>query len=192
MSVSVVAAPSVTWRIVPSRPPHLVRFCPRCDVPRPFASSGRFRVNACGRRLDVWLVYRCTVCDASWNLEIVERATPQSIGAARLAAYHRNDAALAWSCAFDASRLGRASAPIEPAPAYVERAPLAAGPVAVRLCVPFPVRIRLDRLLARQLGIPRSQLRALVHPASALRRPVFHGELVRIDVPVRGREPGCG
>jgi hypothetical protein len=175
----VVPAPCVTWRILPLRTPHTVRACPRCGGPRAFASSDRFRINASGRKLDVWLVYRCAVCDLTWNLTIVERATPETIGAAQLAAYSRNDTALAWSCAFDAALLRRAGARLEPAtPVRVERGALPEGRAVVRLALPFPVQLRLDRLLAQELGVPRSRLPDLVDAARALRRPIFDGQLV--------------
>ena len=64
---------STTWRILAPDPPLAVRRCRRCDRARPFRSSGRFRVNANGRRLDIWLVYRCTACEASWNRPVHER-----------------------------------------------------------------------------------------------------------------------
>lgn len=175
----VVPAPCVTWRVFPLRTPPAVRVCPRCRGPRAFASSDRFRINASGRRLDVWLVYRCAACDFTWNLTIVERATPEAIGAARLAAYSHNDPALAWSCAFDAALLRRAGARPEPATSVrVERGALPLGRAVVRLALPFPVQIRLDRLLAQELGVPRSRLPDLVDAARALRRPVFDGQLV--------------
>lgn len=192
----VVPAPCVTWRILPLRTPHVVRACPRCGGPRAFASSDRFRVNASGRKLDVWLIYRCAVCEFTWNLTVVERATPESIGPARLAAYHRNDAALAWSCAFDAALFRRAGARLDPAtPMRVERGALPVQAAAVRLALPFPVQIRLDRLLAQELGVTRSRLPDLVDAARALRRPVFNGQIVQLarqsGVPAGG--PGvCG
>lgn len=180
MSQSVVVpAPCVTWRILPLRTPHVVRACPRCAGARSFASSDRFRVNASGRKLDVWLIYRCAVCDFTWNLTVVERATPEMIGAARLAAYHRNDPVLAWSCAFDAALLSRAGGRLDAAvPVRVERGALPVGLAAVRLALPFPVQIRLDRLLAQELDIPRSRVPDLVDATRALRRSVFDGQVV--------------
>ena len=189
----VVPAPS-TWRIVPLRTPHVVRVCPRCGGPRAFSCSDRFRVNASGRRLDVWLIYRCTACDFTWNLTVMERTTPETIGAARLEAFQQNDARTAWACAFDAALLGRAGARLEPsAPVRVERDALPAGHATVRLVLPFPVQIRLDRLLAQELRLPRSRLPGLVDPAQALRRPVFDGQIVQLASVCESpsREPGA-
>lgn len=182
MSGNPVASPSIfTWRVLPARTPHVVRTCPRCNAERAFASSDRFRVNASGRRLDVWLIYRCVSCDFTWNLTVVERATPESIGAARLRAFLVNDRGAAWSCAFDGALLGRAGARLEGStPVAVERAPLEAGWVTVELAVPFPVRARLDRLLARELGVPRSGIGARVESDRELRRPVRDGQVLRL------------
>jgi hypothetical protein len=129
----------------------------------------------------VWLVYRCVDCDFTWNLTVVERATPESIGAVRLAAYHRNDVAVAWSCAFDGALLRRGGVQLERTPPVrIEREMMPpAGPVGVRLELSHPVQIRLDRLLAQELGIPRSRVAALVEDGTcALRRPVFDGQVV--------------
>lgn len=44
-----------------------------------FINSGKFRVNANGNRVDVWLIYRCKNCKHSWNLAIYERMRPSKI-----------------------------------------------------------------------------------------------------------------
>ncbi len=180
----VVPAPSVTWRVVPVRTPHVIRACPRCAAPRSFGSSDRFRVNASGRRLDVWLIYRCAICDFTWNLTVWERTAPKAIGAARLEAFLQNDPAAAWSCAFDGTLLRRAGARVERStPVRVERCPLPEGRTTVRFELPFAVQIRLDRLLAQELEIPRSRLSCLVATARALRRPVFDGQVIELSSP---------
>jgi hypothetical protein len=176
----VVAVPVVTWRVVPERTPFVLRACPRCVGQLPFRSSDRFRVNASGRRLDVWLVYRCTGCDCTWNLTVRERTTPEALGGALLEAYHRNDPELAWRCAFDVALLQRAGARLEPAtPVKVERGPLPEGAFSVRFRLPYPVRTRLDRLLAAELGVPRTRLPALV-PSVDLRGPVRDGAVLTL------------
>src|SRR5262245_34527822 len=80
----------VVWTVVPVSVPTITRHCRCCGGDRAFASSGKFRVNASGRRLDVWLIYRCTRCDETWNRSVHERVAPQTLGA-RLEAYYRND-----------------------------------------------------------------------------------------------------
>jgi hypothetical protein len=176
-----IAASRVTWRVLPVRTPHVVRACPRCNGQRAFASSDRFRVNASGRRLDVWLIYRCAACDFTWNLTVLERSTPEAIGAAALEGFLRNDPGAARACAFDDALLRRAGVQLERSPAIaVERAPLPAGWVTVQLALPFPVQVRLDRLLAQELRVPRSRIGAHVDSARGLRRRVVDGQVVRL------------
>lgn len=38
-----------------------------------FLNTGRFRVNANGNSVDVWLIYQCEKCKHSLNLTIYER-----------------------------------------------------------------------------------------------------------------------
>lgn len=41
--------------------------------------SGKFRVNANGRRLDIWLIYRCEKCGHTLNVPIYERVPPDKL-----------------------------------------------------------------------------------------------------------------
>ena len=53
--------------------------CGGCGKKQEFVNSGKFRVNANGNRVDVWLIYRCKNCKHSWNLAIYERMRPSKI-----------------------------------------------------------------------------------------------------------------
>ncbi|MHB9361041.1 DUF1062 domain-containing protein [Mesorhizobium sp. LNJC403B00] len=66
-----------------------------------YRCSDKFRVNANGKRIDVWLIYRCIDCDNSWNFGIFERCNRRDIEHALLAALESNDPALARRHAFD-------------------------------------------------------------------------------------------
>lgn len=144
---------SVVWTVVPVEAPLPKRHCGRCGVDRAFVSSGRFRVNGNGRKLDVWLIYRCVHCELTWNHTIHTRVAPESLGP-RLDAYYNNDPELAFALAFSAP------GPWEPVPFAVEGPLFAVGEVSLELPIPFPVR--LERLLAQKLGLSRSAVSALV------------------------------
>src|SRR5262249_53998626 len=102
------------------------------------------------RRLDVWLVHRCSVCDETWNAPIAERVTPESLGA-DLDRYHVNDDALARRLAF-------AVPGADCAVRFAVARPPHVVPCLVRVRLVDPVAVRLDRLLAGELGISRAQI----------------------------------
>lgn len=164
----------------------------------PFVCSGKFRLNAQKKRLDAWLIYRCAACDQTWNLPVLERCGVTEIDPAILQALTENCAALARACAFDMGRLRRHAPRIEPGGGIVVEKRLV-GPwleaprsVAVDMAVPESgCGVRLDRLLAAELRVPRTTLRQLqaegllaVAPQgpSALRRNLRDGQVVAIDL----------
>ncbi len=44
--------------------------CGGCGKKQEFINSGKFRVNANGNRVDIWLIYRCKKCKHTWNLAV--------------------------------------------------------------------------------------------------------------------------
>ena len=53
--------------------------CGGCGRKREFINSCKFRVNANGKHVDVWLIYRCSKCKHSKNLTIYETTRPGRI-----------------------------------------------------------------------------------------------------------------
>ena len=144
---------TAVWRILPVGTPALLKRCPRCDQVRPFVSSDKFRINAQGRRIDVWLVYRCSYCDHTYNREVLSRVSPESIPPDRYAGYLANDPSLAQQVAFS-TRSGP-TAPMERFDVNV------GGPATgrARLVVPLPISVRLDRVLSAALHLSRKEAR---------------------------------
>jgi hypothetical protein len=83
---------SIAWTIIAHTEPQPILNCSRCSGARPFRSSGLFRLNANGKRLDAWLIYRCAACDNAWNRTIFERRRD---GAPRRVRHRRSQAARA-------------------------------------------------------------------------------------------------
>lgn len=190
----------VRWTIVPQMAPQPWRHCRRCGGARRFQAGGKARVNANGRRVDAWLVYRCTVCDGTWNRPILERRPLRAIDPDVLGALMANDPTLLRRLAFDVEALGRWTGRVEFFHEVVVTKTLLAESVGLPrrlkiLCsVPEPVGLRLDRLLGRELGVPRSLLRrlerrgdlVLLPPGSRLGRPVREGACVVVTLPALG------
>ena len=57
----------------------VIRNCPKCGRKTYFKNTKKFRVNANGNKLDVWLIYQCEECKHTLNLSIYERREVSSI-----------------------------------------------------------------------------------------------------------------
>ena len=194
----------VRWTIASAIAPRPLLNCNRCGCVRPYRCGEKFRVNANGRRIDVWLIYRCVGCDNSWNFTILERQNRRDIEPPLLAALESNDPVLVRRFAFDAAALlGRAGRIEEFADVTVRKElrdgePERAAALALELRLEGTTPLRLDRLLAGELGLSRSRLQTLddekrlaVEPvgARALRKPIRNGTAVLIDLT---GEADCG
>ncbi|RWL43577.1 MAG: DUF1062 domain-containing protein [Mesorhizobium sp.] len=187
----------VHWTIAPAIAPRPLINCNRCGDIKPYRCSEKFRVNANGKRIDVWLIYRCVSCDNSWNFTILERRNRRDIEPALLTALESNDPALARCFAFDATALRNRAGRVEESRDVTVRKRLMDGEpghadaLALELRLEGTTPLRLDRLLAGELGLSRSRLQTLddrglltIEPdgAKALRKPVRDGLAVRIDL----------
>jgi hypothetical protein len=135
--------------------------------------EGRFRVNANGKRLDVWLLVRCVSCDRTSKLTVHERAPVRSFDPAELHRYRVNDPELVASTLLDPLLARRSSFTLDWTGAWRLDTPSAwlneAWPVQVEVAFADPVPVRPDRLIAQGLGLSRHE---------ALRR-------IKCDIPVR-------
>lgn len=183
----------VLWTVTPSVYPRPWRSCSRCGEPRPFRCSGKFRLNANGKKMDAWLVYKCMACDGTWNHSVIERRGARDIPPALLAGFETNDGALVRCFAFDLAALRRSAHCIEEfADVKIGRTLLGEIPahtpfLEITLAVPFPVSSRLDRLLAAELGLSRNRIAALaeagrISTVRSLNKPCRDGGKVMLDL----------
>jgi hypothetical protein len=185
------------WTILPQKPPQPWLSCNRCGGLRQFESSGKVRVNAQGKRLDAWLVYNCIACRNSWNRPIFERRNVRDVEPPLMNALLRNDPDYVRRLAFDVEDLRRRSERIAEFPGVDVRKEALNRPISpaamleLRLVAPFPVSLRLDRLLATQLKLSRARveklaasdvLRISTGGVRALRRHVKNQTIVQIAI----------
>lgn len=84
--------------------------CGGCGKKQEFINSGKFRVNANGNKIDIWLIYRCKKCKHSWNLVIYERIKSSKIRQSDLELFMENDSNLALKYGNDIDFLKRNNA----------------------------------------------------------------------------------
>jgi hypothetical protein len=154
------------------RPPFIYprpwRSCSRCGEPRPFRCSAKFRLNANGKKVDAWLVYKCMACDDTWNHAVIERRGARDIRPALLAGFETNDDTLVRRFAFDLAALRKSAHRIEEfadvkiGTTLLGEVPAHTPSLEITLAVPLPVSLRLDRLLAAELALSRNRIAALM------------------------------
>ena len=176
---------SVRWTIKPLTAPRPLLPCSGCGKSETFQSSDRFRLNANGKRLDAWLLYRCATCETTWKRPVIERRNVQALDPAFLRALQSNDRALAETLAFDLTDLRRFARQIEVCSEVTVKREILTGSIApadlmnhldpprsgararcwtsleIALSVPVAAAQRTDRLLANELRLPRARIRKL-------------------------------
>jgi hypothetical protein len=187
----------VQWTIIPATAPEPWLNCNRCRGTTRFRTSGKIRVNANGKRLDAWLIYRCTSCDNTWNRPILERRHVTTIDPALLASLQANDPELSRRLAFEKMRRtlkvdysGDATVRKE----VMSEGARPAGRLEIACVVPETTGMRVDRLLSTELRLSRSRIHSMQNAGhlatwpGGLRRPLRCG--LRVTIELRGVDGG--
>ncbi|MFZ5678010.1 MAG: DUF1062 domain-containing protein [Pseudomonadota bacterium] len=156
----------VRWTITPRIAPRPWIACGGCGALKPFQSSGKVRLNANGKRLDAWLIYKCIDCARSWNRPLFERRTLKEIDPAVLEAAHFSTPGWVRMQEFDIDGLRRHAQRIDEfGEVDIGKRDLGEAAmsdrIVIELDVTLPTSLRLDRLLAGELGLSRATLRCL-------------------------------
>ncbi|MEV4295957.1 DUF1062 domain-containing protein [Microbispora rosea] len=167
------------WVVRRTGLPLLSLRCVDCRSESATTGEGRFRVNANGKLLDVWLLVRCVSCGRTSKLGVHERAPVSSFDLAELDGYHANDPELVASTLLDPLFARRNRFALDWNGAWRLDAPSArlddAWPVRVEVVFDDPVPVRPERLIAHGLGLSRNEVLRRIKCDIPLRRPTSAG-----------------
>jgi hypothetical protein len=158
------------WAVRESGLPTIVKPCPDCSGSR-HHPSGKFRVNANGKLLDVWLLLRCAGCGRASKVPVHERVHVQSLERARRLAYETNDPAMVRELTMSASLAAKNGYRLDWAgtwelqtdtPFYEPDEPDDPAPLTVLITFELPAPVRVERLLMLGLGLSRLDVRRMV------------------------------
>jgi hypothetical protein len=162
------------WAVRRTRLPLLVLPCVDCPEDRATTGVGRFRVNANGKLLDVWLLVNCVGCDRTSRLTVHHRIPVRSLPVHLLEGYTKNCADLVAGVLLDPALARRHRFALDWQGCWELHAPQIEDdpwPLEVRVTFDLPVPVRPEQLIAHGLGISRGEV---------LRR-------VKIDIPLKRR-----
>jgi hypothetical protein len=167
------------WVVRRTRLPLLSLRCVDCRSESATTGEGRFRVNANGKLLDVWLLVRCVSCDRTSKLTVRERGPVRSFDPAELDGYHTSDPELVASTLLDPLFARRNHFTLDWSGAWKLDIPTAwldqDCPVTVEVVFADRVPLRPERLIAQGLGLSRNEAIRRIKCDIPLRRPTSAG-----------------
>lgn len=135
----------------------MVRYCKKCRNNAEFVSSGNFRVNAQQKSLDVWLIYKCSNCDVTWNLTVLSRLSPRAISVDLLRGFHENDPDLAIRYATDVALIKRNGATLgNPEIEIVGVDVISGESTRIKLISEIPLEVKAETAIRNKLGLSRT------------------------------------
>ncbi|WP_307796905.1 DUF1062 domain-containing protein [Actinomadura barringtoniae] len=163
------------WVVSRTSLPLLSMRCIACRSESATIGDGKFRVNANGKLLDVWLLAHCTSCDRTAKLTVHERTPVKSLSPTALDGYRTNDPALAASTLLDPLIAHRNRFTLDWKGVWNLNAPPTpldhAWPIHIEVVFEDPIPVRPDRLIAYGLALSRNEALQRIKCEIPLRRP---------------------
>ena len=144
--------------------------CPKCGRKTHFRNTKKFRINANGNRLDIWLVYQCEECKHTLNLAIYERQKVSSIPKEEYQLFLDNNEQLAevYGKSVQLFRKNKADIDftgLEYGFVKLHETIESSGfgeQILVTVNNPYGLKIRPEKQIAMVLGLSRSQVKSLL------------------------------
>lgn len=144
--------------------------CSKCGRKTRFKNTKKFRVNANGNKLDIWLIYQCEECKHTLNLAIYERQKASSIPKMEYERFLENDENLAEAYGKNVQLFRKNKADIDFERVNYDVVKLRESiessdsglQAVVTIHNPYQLKVRLEKQIARDLGLSRSQVKDMM------------------------------
>lgn len=143
----------------------VIHNCPKCGRKTHFKNTKKFRVNANGNNLDIWLIYQCENCRHTLNLAIYERQKVSSIPKEEYKCFLGNDEQLAERYGKDLQLFQKNKVCIDLEAVHYDFIKLREiteitdleKRIVLTIQNPYKLKIRPEKQIAAILGLSRSQ-----------------------------------
>ncbi len=149
----------------------VIRNCPKCGRKTYFKNTKRFRINANGNKLDIWLIYQCEECKHTLNLAIYERQKISSIPKEEYRCFLDNNEQLAQMYGKNVQLFRKNKADIDFEKVNYDLVKLHEtteygdnfeDQIVIAINNPYQLKIRPEKQIAEALGLSRSQVKSLL------------------------------
>ncbi len=148
----------------------VMRGCPKCGRRTHFKNTKKFRVNANGNKLDIWLIYQCEECKHTLNLAIYERQKASSIPKEEYLCFLDNDELLAEMYGKNMQLFRKNKADIDLERVNYDFVKLhediacsdSENQIMLSINNPEQLKIRPEKQIAEVLGLSRSQVKNML------------------------------
>lgn len=148
----------------------VIRICPKCGGKTHYTNTKKFRVNANGNKLDIWLIYQCAECKHTLNLAIYERKKVSSVPKEEYQCFLNNNEQLAemYGKNMQLFRTNKADIDFEKMHYdFVKRQETTESSgfgeqIVITIKNPYQLKIRSEKQIAMVLGLSRSQVKNLL------------------------------
>lgn len=182
----------MVYQITPDESFKVIRNCSGCGTKTVFQNTNCFRVNANGKKIDVWLIYQCVKCKHTSNLAIHERRNPETIRKEEYEKYLSNCSELALRYGTDSQLFSKNRAEIDwSGVRYSFRAEegvlLEEGAVIEKgnrlvLSNSFMLKVRTDKVVSELLSIPRPRIKEMEKSGDLTVKEDKCGHKIIIDI----------
>lgn len=148
----------------------VIRSCPKCGRKTHYINTKKFRINANGNKLDIWLIYQCAECKHTLNLAIYERKKVSSVPKEEYQCFLNNNEQLAemYGKNMQLFRTNKADIDFEKMHYdFVKRQETTESSgfgeqIVITIKNPYQLKIRSEKQIAMVLGLSRSQVKNLL------------------------------
>lgn len=167
------------YKIVPTQTYKIIRNCSGCGCKNVYLNTNKFRINANGKLIDVWLIYQCEKCKHTYNLPVYSRISKTALDKSEYQALQQSDEYMVMRYGLNRNLFKKNNAKIYAEPPYVlEYIGACDGDNAIRFINPYHISIRNDKLLADCLEISRSKAKRLLDTGVLLVEKLTDDEIV--------------
>lgn len=157
----------IEYEIVPEESFTVLRNCAGCGKKTHFINTQKFRVNANGNKLDVWLIYQCEKCKHTFNLTIYERQKSALVPTEEYKGFLDNDELLAekYGRNLQFFKRNKAEVDFQNVNFRIEKREEKMGEsenmqqVLIVIHNPYCLKLRPEKQIAEILGLSKSQVK---------------------------------